>query len=82
MQKETYGSKKPEIKEKVNINKATADELKLLPGIGPVLAKRILTLRERKGGFKRLEDLLEVNGIGLKKLDRIKQWVVLDQKNK
>lgn len=80
MQKETYGLSKRQIKDKININKATANELELLPGIGPVLAGRILSLRESKGGFKKMEDLLEVNGIGLKKLEKIREWVVLDQK--
>lgn len=82
IQKEPLYSKKPEIKNKIKINQASAKELELLPGIGPVLAKRILSLRESKGGFKKVEDLLEVNGIGSKKLEKIKEWVVLDQKNK
>jgi len=82
IQKIAYPSKKPEIKDKININEATAKELELLPGIGPVLARRILSLRASKGGFKKVEDLLEVNGIGSKKLQKLKEWVVLEKENK
>ena len=71
-------SKKPEIKEKVNLNQATVKELELLPGIGPVLAKRIISLREGKGGFETPEELLEVSGIGSRKLEEIKEWIVID----
>jgi len=78
IQKEPLYSKKPEIEDKININQATAKELELLPGIGPVLAKRILSLRENKGGFNKVEELLEVNGIGAKKMEEIKKWVKLD----
>ncbi len=70
--------KKPEIKERIHINRATARELELLPGIGPVLAKRIISLRESKGRFAKVEDLMEVNGIGSKKLEEIKKWVIID----
>ena len=78
IQKEPLYSKKPEIEDKININQATAKELELLPGIGPVLAKRILSLRENKGGFNKVEELLEVNGMGAKKMEEIKKWVKLD----
>lgn len=77
IQKEPLYSKKPEIEDKININQATVKELELLPGIGPVLAKRILSLRESKGGFNEVEELLEVNGIGARKLEEIKKWVIL-----
>lgn len=78
IQKENFQSRKPEIKEKININKASAKQLENLPGIGPVLAKRIVLLRGSKGKFKKLEELLEVKGIGSKKLEAIKKWVIID----
>ncbi len=56
----------------VYINKATAQELTALPGVGPVLAQRILEVRERQGPFKRPEDLLKVSGIGEQKLKRFR----------
>lgn len=52
---------------KVNLNTATADQLKTLPGIGPALAARILEFREKNGPFKKPEDLMNVRGIGEKK---------------
>lgn len=48
----------------VNINTATSEELQTLRGIGPVLAGRIIEYREAKGGFKTLEEIVEVKGIG------------------
>jgi competence protein ComEA len=48
----------------VNINTATADELEALPGIGPVLAQRIVDYREQHGPFRSVRDLLNVSGIG------------------
>ena len=48
----------------VNINTATAAELDTLPGIGPVLAGRIIDYREENGGFRAPEELTRVKGIG------------------
>jgi competence protein ComEA len=48
----------------VNLNTATVDQLDTLPGIGPVLAQRIVDWRGAHGGFHRVEDLQEVSGIG------------------
>lgn len=55
--------------EKVNINKATLDELMTLEGIGQKYAQRILAFREKNGAFQKPEDLLLVKGIGQKILD-------------
>lgn len=62
----------------VNVNTATAADLERLPGIGPVLARRIVEHREAKGLFRRLDDLLEVKGVGPKLLRRIQPWLRLD----
>lgn len=48
----------------VNVNTATAEDLIRLPGIGPARAKAIIELRGKIGGFKKLEDLMRVKGIG------------------
>lgn len=48
----------------VDLNKATAAELERLPGIGAATAARILEYRDRSGGFKKIEDLMNVQGIG------------------
>ena len=50
--------------EKLNINTATQKELEALPGIGAVLAERIIARREEYGSFEEKEDLLAVSGVG------------------
>lgn len=59
----------------VSLNRADADELQALPGVGPVLAERIVAHREQIGGFDRVEDLLQVPGIGESKLAAIRDLV-------
>jgi competence protein ComEA len=61
----------------VNLNTATAADLDTLPGIGPALAQRILDFRERNGGFRTVEDLLEVPGIGSKKFEELRDLVTV-----
>ena len=61
----------------VNINKASAEELQTLRGIGPALADRIMKYREANGRFAKVEDLGNVNGIGDAKLQKIKDQVTL-----
>lgn len=56
---------------KLDINKASREDLIALPGIGPAIAQDIVDLRGRKGSFTRLEELLEVRGIGEKNFNRI-----------
>ncbi len=62
---------------KIHINVASADELESLPGIGPVLAKRIIEYRETHGPFQRVEDLLNVSGIGEKRLEQIRPYIAV-----
>lgn len=56
---------------KLDINGATAEQLDTLPGIGASKAKAIVDYREANGRFKRVEDLLNVKGIGSKMLEKI-----------
>ena len=51
----------------INLNTATPKQLEALPGIGPALAKRIVAFREKRGRFKRVEELLAIPGISEKK---------------
>jgi len=60
----------------IDLNSATAKELSLLPGVGPVLATRIVENRQREGPFRSVEDLARVNGIGPRKLDQLRFWCV------
>lgn len=58
--------------ERLDPNRAPPEELERLPGIGPVLARRIVARRERDGPFRRPSDLLAVSGIGPRTLERIR----------
>jgi len=61
----------------VNVNTATAEELQLLPGVGKSRAAAILEARKSRGGFKSVEDLLDVKGIGPAMLERMRPSVTL-----
>ena len=61
----------------INLNTATLKQLEALPGIGPVLAKRIVDFREKKGGYKRLEELLAVPGISEKKWKVLREYLTV-----
>lgn len=62
----------------IPVNTAPASELQKLPGIGPKLAEAIIEYRTRSGPFERVEQLLEVRGIGPAKLGRIRPLVKLE----
>jgi competence ComEA-like helix-hairpin-helix protein len=57
------------------VNQASADELARLPRVGPSLAGKIVAHRQQHGPFKRVEDLMEVQGIGEKMFAGLKPWV-------
>ena len=62
---------------KVNLNKASSTELETLPGIGPTLAARLIDWRLANGGFKSVNDLRKVSGIGPKLFEKLKLQVTL-----
>ena len=63
----------------VDINRASEDELRALPGIGAVLASRIVEARERDGPFASLDDLRRVRGLGRAKLEKLATAIALGQ---
>ncbi|OGF24446.1 MAG: hypothetical protein A2V63_03690 [Candidatus Eisenbacteria bacterium RBG_19FT_COMBO_70_11] len=56
----------------LDLNRASAVELMALPGIGPVLAERIVAHRRAHGEFRAVEDLLAVRGVGARLLERLR----------
>lgn len=60
---------------KVNINTASKDELKTVPGIGDVTAQKIIDFREKNGGFKSIDDLKKIDRIGEKTFNKFKDKV-------
>lgn len=60
---------------KINVNKATLEELMQLPGIGEIKASEIIKFRQQRGTLNKLDDLLQVPGIGPKTLEKIKDMI-------
>jgi competence protein ComEA len=63
---------------RVNINTATSDQLDALPGVGPATSKAIISYRTRKGPFGKVEDLLNVPGIGPAKVAALRDFVTVN----
>ena len=61
----------------VNLNVATVADLQKLPGIGPALAARIIEYRQNNGGFKKIEELMNVQGIGEQSFLKLKALVLI-----
>jgi comEA protein len=64
-------------KGKININSATLSQLDSLTGIGPVYAQRIIDYRNERGGFKSIDELKNVKGIGEKTFDKFKNEIAI-----
>jgi competence protein ComEA len=62
----------------VNINTATADQLQSIPGIGPVLSKKIIEHRDRYGPFRRAEEILIVEGISEKRFREFRSYILIE----
>jgi competence protein ComEA len=64
----------------VNLNTATVTQLEELPGIGRSTAERIVEYRQKNGGFKKIEELMNVRGIGEKSFLKLKPLIVVTTK--
>jgi len=73
-----YEELPPLLEKSININTAGIEELIRLPGIGEKTARKIITLRTNRGAFGKLEELLDVNGIGEVKFNKIKKFLYID----
>jgi competence protein ComEA len=63
----------------VNLNTADVAQLETLPGIGKVTAERIIEYRERNGGFKKIEDLMNVRGVGEQSFLKLRALVTVGE---
>lgn len=73
-----FDEKEIEESKKVNINKATEEELVEIKHIGPALARRIITYRDKYGPFKKTEDIKSIKGIGEKTYEKIRKGITLE----
>lgn len=63
----------------IDLNEATAEQIELLPGIGPELAARIIEYRDTFGAFKTIEEIQNVSGIGEKRFESIKSMITVEE---
>jgi len=70
---------KPAPSGKVNVNTASVEQLTVLPGVGPKLAARIVEQRQKSGGFKATQELMNVKGIGEKNYAKIQAYLTLGE---
>jgi competence protein ComEA len=63
---------------KININTASKEQLTELPGVGPAIADNIIAFRQENGRFEKIEDIMNVSGIGDAKFKRLKDLITVD----
>ena len=78
----TSAQAKADSPSRIDLNKASAEQLDTLPEVGPKLAKAIVAFREKSGPFRRVEDLLAVPGISKRRLEKIRPFVFVAEEKK
>ncbi len=68
---------KPAVTAAINLNSASATELEALPGIGAKTAARIVEYRQKNGPFKKIEELMNVRGVGEKNFLKLKEQITV-----
>jgi len=76
-QRDTQSQAAPAAPAPINLNSATQADLEKLPGIGAATAKAIVEYRQKNGGFKKVEELMNVKGIGEKSFLKLKTLVTV-----
>jgi competence protein ComEA len=77
-----YADADPPVGVVVNLNTASLEELQYLPGVGETRARAILAARQARGGFKTVDELVEVKGIGPASLERLRPHVRVSGKTR
>ncbi|MFQ5662692.1 MAG: ComEA family DNA-binding protein [Terriglobia bacterium] len=72
------GAAKKKPQKPLDINRASVAELVQLPGVGEVIARRIVRHREKSGKFRRVEELLVIRGISRRKLEELRPYVTVE----
>ena len=65
----------------VDINRDSTEDLQRVPGIGPVLAERVIRYRQENGNFSSIRDIQNVKGIGVKRFARLEPYIRIDRKH-
>lgn len=73
----SVGEKEVLVEKSIDLNTASEEELEKLPGIGPVLAERIISYRRENGGFLDIEELMDVDGIGEKLFQKVQDFITV-----
>ncbi len=77
--KKKKGKKGENLQEKsINLNTASREQLILLPGVGESTADKIIQYRKDYGSFKKIEDIMKIKGIGNKKFEKMKNFIIVD----
>lgn len=75
---ESEGPQEVLVEKSININTASLEELDALPGVGPVIAQRIIDYREANNGFYDIQEIMDVSGIGEKTYAKLEPYITVD----